>query len=395
MKKYKAWLVIMWRPILAFTAVTLVVGCILGFRLGSLIGGVSAQEQSYISSNKSFKNIVDHPIYAAHKLPTYALNKLNMSNPAYFRAVSVIFATMAVASCFFVLREWYSDRIAVLGTWLFLVSAWTLHISRLATPEASFLLLMPLLWASVWLYNTTLRKTALLLLSLLAALSFYVPGFGWLIIATAIWRRKSLWSELKQVPVWFRLLCGLVIITCLTPLVRAGVLDSSELLLASGLPAQLPTIRMLGENLLAIPTQLFAKGPLDPVRWLGRLPLLDLFSAVMLVLGIYSARFHVTLIRMQILAASSLLLAVLITSGGPMTITALIPAVYFVIAAGMAFMLQQWFVVFPRNPIARSIGTSLLSVSVLLVSFYHISHYFIAWPGAPATRASFTHTLVK
>ena len=385
----------MWRPILAFLGVTLVVGYMFGFRLGNLTPGASLPESSYVAQISSGREILKHPVYVVHKLPVYVLFKLRVHHLAAYRAVSAAFASLAVIGCFFVLREWYTNRVAILGSGLFLTSAWILHAGRLATPEAAFLLLMPLLWAAVWLYNTTFRKIALLLLSFLCAASFYVPGFIWLLVMLAVWQRKRIWDELKAVPVWFRIICGAVIVVGLVPLVRASVTSPDELLLALGLPDYLPSPRMIGENLLHIPEQLFVRGPNDPVRWLGRLPLLDIFSSVMLVLGLYSVRYHLKVIRIQLLIGSSVLFAILMTLGGPVTITVLMPAAYILVACGMAFMLQQWFTVFPHNPIARMAATSLIAISVILVSYYHISHYFIAWPQTPATKAAFSHTLVK
>jgi hypothetical protein len=115
----------------------------------------------------------------------------------------------------------------------------------------------------------------------------------------------------------------------------------------------------------------------------------------MFVLGVYSMRFHIKLVRVQLLVWSSVVLAVLIALGGPVTITVLMPAVYILIAGGVAFMLQQWLAIFPNNPIAKTTATTLMSVTVLLVSYYHINHYFIAWPQTPETKASFTQTLLK
>ncbi len=378
-----------------FLGVSLVVGFTLGFHLGSLTKLASAPEQSYVASISSGRELAKHPAYIVHKLPVYVLFKLHVHHLAAYRAISAVFASLAVVSCFFVLREWYTTRVAILTSWLFLSSAWVLHIGRLATPESSFLLLAPLLWAAVWLYNTTLRKCALLLLSFLCAASFYIPGFGWLLLVMALWQRARIWDELKAVPWWFRAICGLVIVAGLVPLVWAGINSPRELLLAAGLPEHVPQPITLAANFISIPEQLVLRGPADPVRWLGRLPLLDIFSSCMLLLGLYSLRYHLKLIRIQLLAVSSLLFALLITLGGPATITLLMPAVYVLIAGGVAFMLQQWFAVFPRNPIARTIATSLISISILLVSYYHISQYFIAWPQTPATKAAFSQTLVK
>jgi hypothetical protein len=167
-----------------------------------------------------------------------------------------------------------------------------------------------------------------------------------------------------------------------------------ELLLAAGLPDTVTNLKMLLDNFFNIPEWLFLSGPNDPVHWLGRLPLLDVFSTAMLVLGIYSIRYHLEFIRVQLLVGSSMLLTLLITLGGPVTITVLMPAIYILIAGGVAFLLQQWFTVFPRNPIAKTIATTMMSVSILLVSYYHISHYFIAWPQSPATKAAFSDKIV-
>lgn len=395
MKQFKSWVVIMWRPVLGFMAVALVVGCILGFRLGDLSGGTSLSEKNYIASVSSPKQVLAEPEYIVHKLPVLALAKLNVKQVVAYRAVSAMLAALAVISCFFILREWYSVRIAILGTWLFLTSALVLHIGRLATPEATFLLFMPLLWTALWLYNTTLRKSAVLLLSIFTVICFYIPGLVWLLFIAAVWRRKSLFRELTAVPVWFRIVCLFIVIILLAPLGWAIFHTPREMLLVLGLPAQVPSISDLTQNLLSVPAQLFWQGPDDPVRWLGRLPILDVFSTVMFVLGIYSLRFYLKLVKVRLLLVCSVLLIILISLGGPVTITALIPIVYLVLSGGIAFLLRQWLVVFPRNPVARTLATTSMSLVVLVVSYYHISHYFIAWPGTPATKAAFSHSLVK
>ena len=385
----------MWRPILIFIGVTLIVGFILGFRLGNLTPGVSNAEVNYVNSISSGKEIIKHPVYIIHKIPVYILFKLGAKNIQDYRTVSALFAGLAVVSLFFVLREWYTNRIAVLGSLLFLTSAWTLHTARLATPEASYLLLVPLLWAFVWLYFTTFLKSALLVVSFLCSLCFYIPGFGLLLIGAAIWKHKIFWKELKKVPLWFRLICGAIVITGLVPLLWASSASPTDLLLTMGLPDKFPMISHVFNNLTHIPTNLFIYGPADPVRWLGKIPILDVFSTTMLIFGLYSIRYHLIQTKIQILLYSSLVSAVLISLGGLVTITVIMPAIYILIAGGVAFILQQWRTVFPKNPIANTFATSMISAIVLLVSFYHINHYFIAWPQTPATKAAFRYTLVK
>ncbi len=385
----------MWKPISVFVLVSVVVCGVLGFRIGALTKAASLPEKEYIASVDSAKKIARNPVLVVHKLPTYVLFKLGAKRVTLYRLVSAAFTALAVVSCFFILREWFSDRIALLGTGLFLSSAWVLHIGRLATPEASYFLILPLTWAAIWLYATTLRKTALIVLSLLSGLSFYIPGFGLLLIAVAIWQRKRIWVELKQVPVWFRIACAAGILLLLLPLILASIRQPDILLLAAGLPSNMPAIANIGRQAVAVPEYLLVRGPHDAVRWLGRLPLLDAFSSVMLLLGIYNLRFTWRLVRSQLLFAGAIYFGLLVSLGGPMTITILIPIVYVLIAAGITFLLQQWYGVFPRNPIARGIASTLVVFVVLLTSAYHLTHYFVAWPGAPETKAHFTYSLLK
>jgi hypothetical protein len=71
----------------------------------------------------------------------------------------------------------------------------------------------------------------------------------------------------------------------------------------------------------------------------------------------------------------------------------MLPFVYLIVAAGIGFMLQQWFRVFPRNPIARTLGASLITIAVISSSGYNLTHYFIAWAKAPETQSTFSRHL--
>lgn len=391
----KLWWFDSWQPLLIGLSVALVVSTVLGFRIGSLTQGVSEPEKQYVSSITSGQELLKHPSFMPHKLPTYILFKLGVTRPAAYRAVSATLAIGAVVSCFFILRRWYSLRVAILGSWLVLTSAWLLHYARLAVPESSFLLLMPLLWAAVWMYNTPKRRLAIVVLLVASIVSFYIPSFCWLIIGGIIWQRKIILEQFADTEWWFRVLAGLLTMTLLAPLLYAVIVNHGELLLISGLPNSLPKASEILRNLINIPMHLFLQGPNNPVTWLARIPLLDMFSAVMLLLGIYSLRYHILLIRSQLVVATSVILIFFTLSGGLVTMLALLPLIYLLIVGGIAFMLRQWFVIFPRNPVARGVGTTIMSIVVAMVSFYHINHYFIAWPHAPATRDAFQQTLLK
>ena len=157
-----------------------------------------------------------------------------------------------------------------------------------------------------------------------------------------------------------------------------------------GAPATIPSASTILNNALSIPRHLLWANEQNPVVWLGRLPLLDVFTIAMLGLGIYSYSFKKKLDRTKMLAGIFLISVVGISLGGRINLIIIQPAIYLVATAGVALLLQQWFTVFPRNPLARTIGVSILSLSVIMVAVYNTRHYFVAWPNSPETKKVFT-----
>jgi uncharacterized membrane protein YoaK (UPF0700 family) len=76
--------------------------------------------------------------------------------------------------------------------------------------------------------------------------------------------------------------------------------------------------------------------------------------------------------------------------GGSLSLALLLPIIYFVAANGIAAMLVSWFTVFPRNPVARSIGLILITAAVLITCVFHVKRYFVAWPNASETTQAFS-----
>lgn len=392
MKQLRDWVLSRWKLLLTLLVLVLVTGILLSYRLGSLVPGLSLEEQHYIQTQISGRQILDFPIFVFHKLPIYVLFKLHIHLISAYRAVSGIFAATMVLSGFFILKRWYSQRIAILGSLLLASSALALHLGRLATPDSTFMLLLPLLATVLWMLSTHKRKLSLIILAALVAVSLYIPGFIWLMLSLCTWQRKNLLSAIKKTTWWIKAAGGLLILISALPLVLASIHAPHILLIAAGLPVHILSLRHIGNNIVSIPMQLFFRGPTDPARWLGQLPILDAFSTVMLILGIYSLRYHLNKPRFKLLAGTTLILTILIILGG-IPLTALVPILYLLSAAGIAFMLQQWFTVFPRNPIARTLATGLVSMSVVSVMFYTSNQYFVAWPHSPQTVHVFNHKL--
>src|SRR5690606_4368994 len=104
----------------------------------------------------------------------------------------------------------------------------------------------------------------------------------------------------------------------------------------AGLPAD-GSFSVVGalERLAQAPYNLFVHGPADPVIWLGRLPVLDAFSIVMLILGSYLYIRHRRLTRSKMVVAAIAAGMLLIALGGPTTLSIVIPFIYVLIAAGI------------------------------------------------------------
>lgn len=397
MKRFRFYLAVSWRPMLISFALLIGVIAVLFFRLGSLTPSISQPEQEtlgYLTSNSlGLRDIVDEPQYLPYKLGIYIFEKLGFASPFIARSLSALIGLAAVVSFYYILSRWHTNRIALLGTLLFLTSSWFLHTVRLATNEASFLLLLPLVACGAWLNDTQRQDHWILATAALSAgILLYIPGMIWFILAGLIWQRKRVRRAVTGLAVWQILLVGSLGILVMTPLVLGALERPTVLLNFLGLPSQSIAWQTALRSLIDIPVQLFVRGPNDAVHWLGRLPILDAFTTAMFIVGLYASYFRLRLDRIKLLLFGLIVGSLLIVAGTS-KITILLPFVYILLASGISFLLQQWFTVFPRNPLARSIGWSLMAAAITMSCFYNLSHYFVAWPNTPATRAAFSEKL--
>jgi dolichyl-phosphate-mannose--protein O-mannosyl transferase len=138
-----------------------------------------------------------------------------------------------------------------------------------------------------------------------------------------------------------------------------------------------------------VPMYVFARGEVSPAFTIGRLPLLDVGTSIFFVLGSYWYLFQSKLDRTKLLTIGLIFGLILAGLNGSSYLAFLLPFVYLVAIGGLALMLQQWFTVFPRNPLARGIGVGVMSLLIAVIGFYHLQSYFVAWPNTPATKQHF------
>jgi len=125
---------------------------------------------------------------------------------------------------------------------------------------------------------------------------------------------------------------------------------------------------------------------------LGRLPMLDIMSIFMFLLGLYYYERRLSMRRSKTLFGGLLvgLFVTSLTGFSVYKLSILLPIIYIFIAGGVNEVITRWLSVFPRNPVARSFGIGILAVSIGFLANYHLMRYFVARPGNPAIIEHYT-----
>jgi hypothetical protein len=381
--------------ILLVTGAFVLLFLLLWFRLGSLTFGMAAsQEVTSQQSAHSWHTILDNPLNAPYTVIQRLVLLTGHHGITSMRLVTTAWAIVAMILFYLVARQWHSVRVAALATWLFITSSWFLHTARLATPE---ILWIVTILAIVVLFSPRRagfdnRLTFPMLIATLGA-ALYIPGMVWLVLLSIILRRENIadaWYATSSVLMRIVAIFGGLVL--LAPLGRA-MYYSPELLKPWLGIQEIHTPVVVAKQFLAVPKHLFICGPLDPVHWLGRLPILSVFEIVMFILGAYFYVSHIRAARSRFIIILSLLAWILIAVGGLVSLSLIVPAVYLILATGIAYMLHEWFKVFPNNPIARFIGVAIIAIAILLTSVYQTRSYFVAWRYSPDTAKVYTQKL--
>ncbi len=393
MKKVRQFSSLHGQTIVSALAILAVVVGLLGFQLGTLTPGMSKAEVLFIESSTDIGDIVANPLNGLMKLPLWALQYFEQASPLTTRAVGAFFGVLTIVLFYFVMRRWHTRRISLLAAFMFIVSSWFLQISRLALP---YILLAfgvaALIAIAAVIHDRHTSRFGLVISTISIALLLYIPGMAWFVLILLLWQLADVKKVINDTTkVQKALGLGLLLIL-LAPLGYAFYRDVSLMQAWLGLPTEYLVVEWL-RRILVLPIFLTAQGPLEPVYNLGRLPLLDVFTTVMVVIGIYSYYFKAKLRRTVLLVLMAIVATLLIALNGPDFLPLLLPLVFIVAGAGLTLLLQQWFTVFPRNPLARTMGVLTIALVIGITGVYHIRRYFVAWSGNPDTRSEFIYLL--
>ena len=360
---------------------------LLGYMIFALVPFSSGEHPKAFGS-ASLSEIKHNVIFAPVKAVQFGILKYT-ENDVYIRAASALAALAAAMLLYLMLRKWYAARVSLLATLMFISSSWFLHHGRSVNTDVMYLGVLPALMLSCMWFLSKRYDTRLPFAAILVALALYAPGTWLFLLCGLIYFRKYIWRTSKKISLKIVLLSSFLFLGTLAPLFYSFAFRQRQIIEWLGFNSnQDLTLNAVGSNFLDIPRQLFLSGIDNPLLWLPGTPVFDIFTIAMLILGFYAFRAGRYPAREKLVLGALALSVILIGAGGVATISLLIPLLYIIAANGLAYMLQSWFTVFPRNPVAKSIGVFLLTVAVGFSCFYQLQSYFVAWPEAGTTEAA-------
>ena len=378
-----------WRALLTYLIVVAVLYFALFYAIGHLVPEFSSAEISAQGSATSLQAIWNDPINAPFKLLAWVPFKLGLHSIVWLRGIAAFFGVCSALLFYFVLIHLFSRRVAFLTTLLFVFSTGFLHASRLGTPLILQIFGIIVLMASVPLYARTRYKIAPLYISTAAvALLLYIPTMPWFIIVGGIIMQSAARKAMQEVPVKHQVLIPLFFLGLVSPLVWHLIQTPLSALTLLGLPQHLPSLQAMGSILYSFARSLVWRGTGPAEIMLIGAPILNVIEAGLVAAGFVTLIRSVKL-RSNLFVLGGLALFVILVALGQTTYLPLIPFLFLLLAGGIFYLLNEWFDVFPLNPIANIIGTAAIVLVVGASVLFHIRSYYIAWPHSTATRQAF------
>jgi hypothetical protein len=371
--------------------------CVAAFGILSLVSLIPAQaskeEQELVSQSSSLRSILENPVNAPYKIATFALAEISPS-VRMARAISFLFYMAACVSMFYTLKHWHTLQASILTTLAFATNAVILGTSRLGTPAITTLSFFIFSGLLLWQVHSRSNKTVPLIVLLCLAALLYVPGAVWFFIIIGVVygnKYKHFFKNVKRPAVVIGTLLALLL---MTPLILSFISDIDYLKEWLLLPKDLDWGN-LPRSILRVPSAFIYRMPVEPLVNIARLPVFDITSGVMFLIGLNAYLRKMKLDRTRVMVGAALVAIVIGAFGQTLlAVILLLPFAYSVVAAGIEYLLDEWFSVFPRNPIARSFGVVMITTAVLFSTYYQLTRFFVVWPQAPETREVYDHSRI-
>ncbi len=389
----KSLLDFLWQRQTIYFVLLLAILITLVFNLSIIPTNSASQEVEYVQSNSQFSDLGDNPLYLPHKLATFAIHEVTTS-VRFVRAISIIFFGVCTVALYRFLKRWHSDKIALFSSVMFATNAVVLAVARLASPDVLLFSWAIVISMLLWIHHGTSRRIAPLALALIGTALIYIPGAPYFFILLLILfanKIKSTFTNMKRSSFYISLFLGIIV---LAPLIVSFVLDpglfKSWLLLPASI--ELGDVPM---NILEVPSAFVYQSPVYPLLNVGKLPIFDVASGGMFLIGLYAYQKYIKLERTKIMILTAALGLILGALGQTLiAIIILLPFTYSVIGAGISFILDEWYSVFPKNPFARSFGLILVTLVILMSVYYQLTRFLVVWVNAPETRETYNQSRI-
>ena len=363
------------------------------FKLGNLLPAFGPEEHKVIYSVYGLTGFFNHIFFLPIELVRSLLFAVFIDH-GYFisRLPNALFGIICVSMFAYIIYQWHGKRTAVLTTLMFGMSAWQLHISRIASYDIMFAFsVLSLIFIDTVLRKHKTSQTIFMLSCFWLGLISTVPGMIWFVLLNFALFKDNFsigWQNLSSV---FKKIASLSLGLFPSILLLASIIMNGGFLKFLGAPNQFDGLLTIAKNFLAAPVHLFIRGPQYPEIWLDQAPVLDVFVLLTFVLGLYFYITHKEAARSKMLLLMLLLSLLLVGLGGPVSLAASFVIVLLISATGITFLLKEWLTMFPINPIARSIGIGMIIIAVAFSCAYSIRSYFVAWPNNSVTKEIFIH----
>jgi len=365
---------------------------VLTFRLNTMTNGYSANEYAVQDNANSPNKLLKNPINPLPAITKYGSRKLKVNPLLAHRLVNVLIGVIIAGCLFLIIKSWHTTRIAIIGTLLFVTSSWFLHTARNGSYDILYALYLPIMLCYIRLRQKQHIYLYVTLLLISSVILLYIPSLCLIVLAILIWQGKRIIEYSRLVNKIWLTVYGFITTALVAPLIWSFIQNPSLIRIWLGLPQKIPTISEFALRFGHILGDIFVLRQQNNLMGVGRLPYLDAFTTAIVLIGVYAYAFKIKLDRTRLLIGIFFVSAVLIAFGLNIVISILLPIIYLFVSAGIALLLQQWFTVFPKNPLAKYIGVAVILLSISLTVFYHMYGYYKVWPNTPDTKTLYAQT---
>lgn len=385
----------MGRPFLLAVAGLLVVVVLFVYKLDTLTPGVSQAEVDTYNSTRSLGMILDNGVDAPYRSAVFLSTKA-INNLFGLRLVGAALGVLTVVIFYLIAKKLYVRSVALATTAMFAASSLLLTVTRLATPNVMLLSLLAIVAAGYLVRFHGRSGFAWILASAVIGLSLYVPGMIIFIAIGAIWQFAKSKRSFESLAPAIIIICPAILSLLAAPLIISLIREPQLWRDYIGLPSALQAPLEMIKDIARAAASLFIMSPKNPVIWLGRQPVLDVFSTVLFLFGCWTLVKRRKLDRFwTILGIFAITFLLTGLTGNLLFIVLLLPFLFITTGFGLQELLDQWYRVFPRNPIARYAGLCLVIIAVLLSINFQLRRYFVAWPNSQDTKQAFQQKLTR